>query len=131
MERSSDRRAGTAPDDILAALRHLGTALDRQGAGALPSSIACHDSEARPPSAQDYRRMLRENALLTDHAGRLACALGACPNCWGAIPDCEDCGGRGKPGAFRPDPEYFARFVQPVIDAMAARATGTRLHPPA
>ncbi len=32
------------------------------------------------------QRLERENELLIDHAEMLACALGACPNCWGTGP---------------------------------------------
>ena len=52
---------------------------------------------------------------LIDHAEMLAASVGACPNCWGGIPDCEDCGGIGIPGAFPPDRTCFDRFVLPVI----------------
>ncbi|MDO5703896.1 MAG: hypothetical protein Q4G49_02335 [Paracoccus sp. (in: a-proteobacteria)] len=96
-----------------------GTTIDGwPGVGAPPAA------EGRP-DLNDYRRVMRENTLLTDHAEMLACALGACPNCWGSIPDCEECGGAGRPGAFNPDPDMFARFVQPVIDRMT-RATPDR-----
>lgn len=66
-------------------------------------------------------RLERENALLIDHAEMLACALGACPNCWGTIPDCEDCHGVGKPGAFNPDRSCFDHFVLPVIIRILGR----------
>ena len=65
-------------------------------------------------------RLQRENRLLIDQVERLACAVGACPNCWGTIPDCEDCGGIGKPGAYNPDHECFTRFVLPVIARLMA-----------
>ena len=72
------------------------------------------------------RRLERENALLIDHAEMLACALGACPDCWGTIPDCADCGGIGTPGAFAPDRSCFDHFVLPVI----ARVIGGGRPPP-
>ncbi|MBU2957227.1 hypothetical protein Q4511_09280 [Paracoccus sp. 1_MG-2023] len=67
------------------------------------------------------RRLERENALLIDHAEMLACALGACPNCWGTISDCEECGGIGSPGAFKPDRSCFDHFVLPVIARVIGR----------
>ncbi|WP_147393027.1 hypothetical protein [Paracoccus siganidrum] len=74
-----------------------------------------------PPSAEDrptlaaFRRLERENELLIGHAEALASALGACPNCWGTIADCEDCCGTGRPGAFPPDRAGFDHFVLPVV----------------
>lgn len=67
------------------------------------------------PTWRMFQRLERENQLLVDHVEKLACALGACPNCWGTIPDCEDCGGIGRPGAFNPDRACFDQFVLPVI----------------
>lgn len=67
------------------------------------------------PTWAAFHRLERENQLLVDHAEMLACALGACPNCWGTIKDCEDCGGIGHPGAFAPDRACFDQFVLPVI----------------
>lgn len=45
----------------------------------------------------------------------LACALGACPSCWGEDPDCADCGGMGKCGQFLPDEQCFEVYVAPVL----------------
>lgn len=98
------------------------TTSGRSGAGSPLSS-------AGRPDWNEYRKVIRENSLLTDHAEMLACALGACPNCWGMIPDCEDCGGIGGPGAFNPDPDMFIRFVQPVVDRMAVAALGRGAKP--
>lgn len=67
------------------------------------------------PTWTAFRRLERENQLLIDHAEMLACALGACPNCWGRIADCEDCRGGGRPGAYAPDRACFDHFVLPVI----------------
>lgn len=74
------------------------------------------------PSWAAFRRLEQENQLLADHIGMLACALGACPNCWGNIEDCEDCGGVGRPGAFAPDRRSFDQFVLPVIVRVMGRA---------
>lgn len=84
------------------------TAMGRSGDG-VPST------DPNRPSWAAFRRLEQENQLLIDHVEMLACALGACPNCWGGIEDCEDCGGVGRPGAFAPDRGCFDRFVLPVI----------------
>lgn len=72
-------------------------------------------TEPDRPSWAAFRRLEQENQLLIDHVEMLACALGACPNCWGGIEDCEDCGGVGHPGAFAPDRGCFDQLVLPVI----------------
>ena len=56
-------------------------------------------TDADRPTWAAFRRLEQENQLLVDHVEMLACALGACPNCWGSIEDCEDCGGIGRPGS--------------------------------
>lgn len=73
------------------------------------------------PTWAAFRRLEQENQLLADHVEMLACALGACPNCWGSIEDCEDCGGIGRPGAFAPDRGCFDQFVLPVIVRVMGR----------
>jgi len=50
-----------------------------------------------------------------DHMSMIACSLGACPECWGHDPDCTECVGEGRPGAFLPDERCFERFVLPVV----------------
>ncbi len=78
--------------------------------------------DADRPTWAAFRRLEQENQLLVDHVEMLACALGACPNCWGRIEDCEDCGGIGRAGAFAPDRGCFDRFVLPVIVRVMGRA---------
>lgn len=78
------------------------------------------------PTWSAYHRLERENQLLIDHAEMMACALGACPNCWGTIADCEDCDGIGKPGTFLPDPRCFDQFVLPVIARVMGRHISER-----
>lgn len=82
------------------------------------SELAAPLPGADRPTLTEFYQLERENQLLIDHVEMLACALGACPNCWGNIPDCEDCGGMGKPGAYNPDPACFDRFVRPVVNRM-------------
>lgn len=79
-------------------------------------------AEPDRPTWAAFRRLEQENQLLVDHVEMLACALGACPNCWGRIEDCEDCGGVGRPGAFAPDRSCFDQFVLPVIVRVMGRA---------
>ena len=81
------------------------------------------------PTWAAFHRLARENQLLLDHAEMLACALGACPNCWGTIHDCDECGGVGKPGAFNPDRKCFDHFVLPVICRVMGSDTDDRRDP--
>ncbi|MBU3029033.1 hypothetical protein [Paracoccus marinaquae] len=113
---------------MIAAFRNLGTVPggeENEPAGNLLQSLGT-TSPGRPdpevplagsdhPTWAAFRRLERENRLLVGHAEMLARALGACPNCWGTILDCEDCGGVGRPGAFAPDRARFDLFVLPVI----------------
>jgi hypothetical protein len=71
------------------------------------------------PSANGMQQRLKQSERLNNVLLRkleiLACALGACPTCWGEDPDCEDCGGLGKCGAFLPDRHCFDAYVRPVL----------------
>jgi hypothetical protein len=45
----------------------------------------------------------------------LAAALGACRDCWGEVPECEACGGKGQSGSQRPDAALYHQFVAPAV----------------
>lgn len=116
-------------DNVIAALRLLGAAPGgakndpvRDNGNTCKAVDAGRSDRGFPPLPGSdrptwaaFQRLERENQLLIDHAEMLACALGACPNCWGTISDCSDCGGVGKPGAFNPDRNCFDQFVLPII----------------
>jgi hypothetical protein len=53
----------------------------------------------------------------------LAAALGACYLCWGDDPQCEVCGGDGRPGAFEPDRKSFADIVIPAVKRLGKRSS--------
>lgn len=107
---------------MFAALQMLGAKPDTIAQDDLKQKLArLHEDEDASGRSRTIRQLQRENALLIDHAEMLACALGACPNCWGTIPDCEDCGGIGTPGAFNPDRSCFDHFVLPVITRVLGR----------
>lgn len=107
---------------MFAALQMLGAKPDTIVQDDLKQKLArLHEDEDAGGRSRTIRQLKRENALLIDHAEMLACALGACPNCWGTIPDCEDCGGIGTPGAFNPDRSCFDHFVLPVITRVLGR----------
>lgn len=107
---------------MFAALQMLGAKPDTIAQDDLKQKLArLHEDEDAGGRSRTIRQLKRENALLIDHAEMLACALGACPNCWGTIPDCEDCGGIGTPGAFNPDRSCFDHFVLPVITRVLGR----------
>lgn len=68
--------------------------------------------------AKALKRSERVNSALLAKIEMLACALGACPTCWGNDPECGDCGGDGLPGAMLPDPQCFERFVEPLLEQL-------------
>lgn len=74
------------------------------------------------------RSLARQVSSMAEHAEMLACALGACPECWGGDPDCRQCTGAGTPGFFLPDEDCFEHFVQPVLDRRE-RIAPRRLRP--
>jgi len=66
-----------------------------------------------------------------DHMSMIACSLGACPECWGHDPDCTECVGEGRPGAFLPDElmttmtlRALKLMIPNVAVAVAARHSG-------
>ena len=77
------------------------------------------------------RTLLRMDAELQELRTRnetLAAALGACPMCWGDDPECEECDGRGHPGAAKPDSELFHHFIIPAVRRV--ERFGTRAQQP-
>ena len=66
--------------------------------------------------AEELKQLRAVNTAMADHTEMLACALGACPECFGMDVDCTNCAGEGRPGFFLPDELCFQRFVLPVID---------------
>jgi hypothetical protein len=57
---------------------------------------------------------------------RVAGAVGAC-DCWGELPGCRICGGRGAPGWMIPDREAFDVVVRPALHKLATyRTAGVR-----
>ncbi|MCB8978729.1 MAG: hypothetical protein H6657_15010 [Ardenticatenaceae bacterium] len=63
-------------------------------------------------------KMYAELEDLRERNDTLAAALGSCYLCWGEDPDCEECQGRGKVGAFTPDKELFRQYVAPVVQTL-------------
>ena len=80
---------------------------------------------------QEAERNERILDAVTAKLEMLACAVGACPNCWGADGPCTGCGGhgRGRPGKFLPDPDCFDTFVAPVLRAMVDESAPLRQGP--
>src|SRR5690242_1686671 len=54
---------------------------------------------------------------------KLARALGAC-DCWGELPSCDLCGGRGTTGWRPPHLPSFNLLVRPLIDKMKQHRSG-------
>ena len=62
-----------------------------------------------------YHKLEHNCGMLMDQLDEIAEAIGACPRCWGADPDCSYCLGKGKPGYFQPNMDHFARYIKPVL----------------
>lgn len=92
----------------------------------LATSFAGHAGATETPQstarerrlARSLQRSEKIKAALMAKIEMLACALGACPSCWGHDPGCEDCGGNGAPGDLVPDPQCFETFVAPLLDQL-------------
>src|SRR5690348_15554676 len=57
-----------------------------------------------------YYKLEDNYKALIAHLDQLAEAVGACPQCWGEDLTCTYCGGRGKPGYFQPNQQYFDTY---------------------
>lgn len=64
---------------------------------------------------------LHEAASARAALRRLAGALGACEGCWGEDPQCRNCLGDGRPGAFIPDRLLFGELVLPAVRRLPRR----------
>ncbi|MEC9199211.1 MAG: hypothetical protein VX974_16535 [Pseudomonadota bacterium] len=123
--------SGQSPDaedsirDTLGLLQRMQEMRQALSESARAETQADHQGPALEPRAKALIRSLgRQVSSMAQHAEMLACALGACPDCWGGNPDCRQCTGAGRPGFFLPDEECFQHFVQPVLDRRAR--TGPR-----
>lgn len=71
------------------------------------------DPERRARGRARLQALLRELDELSERNARLARALGAC-ECFGS-PDCDSCGGRGRPGFYPVDERLFDAWVRPAL----------------
>jgi hypothetical protein len=65
-----------------------------------------------------FRKLEQNYRHMVDQMDQFAEAVGACPHCWGEVMDCSYCHGRGKPGYFRPNPEYFNTYIKPLLSKL-------------
>jgi hypothetical protein len=64
---------------------------------------------------KQYERIKDNYQLLLGHMDEMACATGACPECWGEDSSCAYCRGKGRPGYYLPDQQHFEMYIKPVI----------------
>ncbi|MCA3284729.1 MAG: hypothetical protein ING16_17925 [Roseomonas sp.] len=88
-------------------------------------------SEEVDEQRERLERLAGANRNLLRMMDKLAGAIGACQECWGADPDCSTCNGEGHPGFFPPDRLAFEAFVLPVVRAMSARIASAQRRPSA
>ncbi len=125
-----DPVAPASPLDLLA-----GADLDPQMLAILKLAMGRQQAAPADEETEALRerlnRLERSNRNLLRMMDKLAGALGACRECWGADPGCSSCGGDGHPGFFPPDRLAFEAFVLPAVRAMAARIAPGQRRPPA
>ena len=107
--------------DLFAAMERFGFVSDPEEVSKLRQIASIlNQPEPRPvknaKTSSELKMLQQVNEGLSAHTEMLACALGACPKCWGGDPDCTRCAGEGRPGFFLPDELCFQRYVLPVID---------------
>ena len=126
MSRGSDPaallRAALDSDSISPARRPL---IEMMLATQQSAEILIEDDDD-PDEGRLVEQLRAQQAILSDLAG----AIGACPACFGADEDCDDCGGAGSPGAFMPRRDAFEFFVRPAIERVSRRS-GPRPRRPA
>lgn len=77
--------------------------------------------QGHPPTS-DLERICAEQSVRNSAVAR---ALGAC-DCWGELPTCEVCRGRGVPGWRPPERVSFDLLVRPVLRKMKQQRLRTR-----
>ena len=107
------------PSDMFKQFIDVMNIADPQKRAIIEQMIGPHFAEKQTQESKTSRLRPRLERL-QDITEILASALGACSECWGQRKSCPQCRGRGKPGAFRPDPEAYAHFVAPVVRKMTA-----------
>jgi hypothetical protein len=78
-----------------------------------------------PTQRQLKRRLFAiqsELRRLREQNDRLAAALGACRDCWGANIDCASCGGKGQSGSSPPNRRLFREWIVPAVRAVRVAA---------
>lgn len=108
--------------DQVEILAHLTGAAQAEQPHETPAAI---DLDAWREEAARSEKVIESMSAQLD---MLACALGACPSCWGDSEDCEDCGGQGagSPGTFLPDPDCFRALIVPVLEVMVDQGNRRR-----
>ncbi|MGV7105535.1 hypothetical protein [Flavobacterium sp. U410] len=61
---------------------------------------------------ENLKEQLEDNMALNDD---LAKAIGACIHCFGHDPNCAECHGAGKVGAYVPDFILFNKYINPAV----------------
>lgn len=101
---------------LLSVKGQAGAKVSREAHSKTPAPQRAQTRQLAPQTAPPSDKVLHQAySAQTEHMAMIACALGACPECWGLDPDCTQCVGEGRPGAFLPDERCFERFVLPVI----------------
>lgn len=72
--------------------------------------------EGRFEAALRANQRLREALVAANEmSGWIARLVGACPRCWGLVPECPTCAGRGGPGHERPAVGDLVEWLAPAL----------------
>lgn len=140
----------TAPSDLddaqAAMLRQLAERATHDPlAGLLLARLQAGGAEVEPDPIEVLERRfeaaLRANQRLrealvaaNEMSGWIARLVGACPHCWGLVPECLTCAGRGGPGHERPAVGELVDWLAPALRraglTLAREAEARHLSPP-
>lgn len=114
---NSGLSSGDELERFAALAEQLNLPIDAERLESLRAINKAREASRRERSATLHmaQRLKAESDGLAAHNEMLACALGACPQCWGNDPECDACEGHGRPGWFAPDTACFNHFVMPAV----------------
>lgn len=104
--------AGAQSDPVVSAL--LSNLMEQQKAS---SESASSELQLRRLKAA-LRRHREDLAAAQTMLRHIASVFGACEACWGRHPECERCGGHGRPGSAIPIAAELMNWTEPALERL-------------